>query len=103
MLSKLEKSGVLGTVLDWFASYLCNREYFAKISSCVSSTKFINIGLPLGSILGPILFLVYANDLPNVSSLLQPILLAAGTTVFVSLSIMNFIKFNNGQFLIDSL
>ena len=67
LLSKLEKSGVWGTAVDWFASYLSNREYFVKIDSCVFSTQFISIGLAQGRILDPILFLVYVNDLPNVS------------------------------------
>ena len=72
------------TALDWFFSYLSNRKYFVRKGSCVSSTKFVNIGLPQGSILGPILCLVYVNDLPNVSSLLQPILFADDMTVSVS-------------------
>ena len=79
----------MGTALDWFASYLLYREYFVKIDSCVSSTKLINVGLPQDNTLGPILFLVYVNGLPNVSSLQQPILFADDTTVSVSETVRN--------------
>ena len=88
LLDKLANSGVRGMALDWFASYLADREYCVGIGARSSTSRTINIGLPQGSILGPILFLVYVNELPNVSELLQPILFADDTTV--SLSHQNF-------------
>ena len=67
---KLEKLGVTGTALKWFKSYLKNRSQKVDINGHISSPEFINISVLQGSILGPILFLCYINDLPNATELL---------------------------------
>ena len=70
LLMKLEKLGIKDKALEWFKSYLCNRVQHVDIEGNVSSPKNIDISVLQGSILGPILFLCYINDLPNATELL---------------------------------
>jgi hypothetical protein len=65
LIYKLNKYGIQGTALSWFKSYLTNRSQVVTINNTVSSTKPINIGVPQGTILGPILFLIFVNDISN--------------------------------------
>ena len=67
---KLKKLGIKGKTLNWFAFYLKNRVQYVDIDGSVSSPQNINISVLQGSILGPILFLWYINDLPNATELL---------------------------------
>ena len=70
LLMKLKKLGVSGTALKWFKSYLSGRSQQVDIQGNFSSPKDINISVLQGSILGPILFLCYINDLPNATELM---------------------------------
>ena len=65
LLSKLEFYGINGLPLKWFETYLKNRSYFVEMNYVKSKTAEINIGVPQGSILGPLLFIIYINDLKN--------------------------------------
>ena len=63
LLYKLQAAGVTGDVLNWFKSYLSDRKRRVVLPSTVSEWTFIRAGVPQGSILGPLLFLVYINDI----------------------------------------
>ena len=63
LLQKLHLYGFRGIVNDWFASYLSGRTQFVEIESAKSNIIEINCGVPQGSILGPLLYLIYVNDI----------------------------------------
>ena len=67
---------------DWVRSYLSNREQFVSNDGINSPLKRIKCGVPQGSILGPLLFLVYINDLSKISNLLYIVMFADDTNVF---------------------
>ena len=89
LMKKLYHLGVRGTVYDWFKSYLSNRITYVSINDTDSSTKPIKYGVPQGSNLGPLLFLLYINDMKNSSVLLNFINFADDTTAYVKGSDMN--------------
>ena len=78
-----------GKAYDWFQSYLSNREQFVCINGYNSDSLSITSGVPQGSILGPLLFLLYINDLPNTSKLLSFHLYADDTNIYFSRKNLN--------------
>ena len=65
LLEKLKSFGISGTTHDWFSDYLFNRKQFCVVEKCESEVMNITCGVPKGSILRPLLFLIYFNDIEN--------------------------------------
>ena len=85
LLNKMKKCfGISSIELKWFESYLFNREQQCSINEQLSSKKTITCGVPQGSILGPLLFLLYINDLPECLRSTTPCMYADDTQIFSS-------------------
>ena len=80
-MKKLHHYGVCGIVNDWFRLYLSNRTQTAQVGDKVSDKELTTIGVPQGSVLGPLLFLIYVNDISNSSNKLQFYLFADDTNL----------------------
>ena len=65
LLSKMNLYEIQGIALDWFRSYLTNRTQRCLVNGSLSRICSLECGVPQGTILGPLLFLIYINDLPN--------------------------------------
>ena len=72
LLSKMNLYGIQGIALDWFRSYLTNRTQRCLVNGSLSRICSLKCGVPQGTILGPLLFLIYINDLPNCLTSCQP-------------------------------
>ena len=84
LLQKLYHYGIRGPAYDWFYSYLTDRKQYVTYNGISSNTKNVMCGAPQGSILGPLLFLVYINNLCSVCEYATPILFADDTNLFCS-------------------
>ena len=81
LLNKLKYYGLKGPTLNLFQSYLSNMKQYTEIEDTTSTILLIQVGVPQGSILGPILFIIYVNDLPQYSNKFDFIMYADDTTL----------------------
>ena len=81
LLQKLSHYGIRGVAFNLIKSYLSNRKQFVRWKTSCSSIADINCGVPQGSILGPLLFIIYINDLPNVVANCHSVLYADDTSL----------------------
>ena len=84
LLSKLHHYGIRGKAYDWFTSYLSNRQQFVSVSGKDSKTRRLDFGVPQGSILGPLLFVIYINDMPEISRIAKFILYADDANIILT-------------------
>ena len=94
----MEHFGVRGIPLKWFESYLSNRKQYVSVNGHTSDKLQVTPGVPQGSVLGPLLFLIFVNDLPNVSKFLQFYLFADDTNIYYESSdLLNLLKILNRE------
>ena len=89
LLNKLKYYGVTGAANLLFQNYLSNRQQYVEYNGATSQKLKISTGVPQGSILGPLLFLIYINDLPSVSNVLQMLMYADDTTLYCNFNSIN--------------
>ena len=84
LVAKLSFYGVRGVANAWLENYLMNRKQYVVVDNQASSMQLIKCGVPQGYVLGPVLFLLFINDICNVSNLLKFVLFADDTHIFCS-------------------
>ena len=84
LFMKMHHYGIRGCTLNWFKSYLSNRKQYVSYHNVCSSLKPIICGVPQGSILGPLLFLIYVNDIAFVSQSLFTVMFADDTNAIIT-------------------
>lgn len=83
LIRKLSCMGIRNKVLDWFASYLSNRTQRVIYGNCVSETVHVKHGVPQGTVLGPLLFLLYINDMVGVAHKCKIVMFADDTMLYM--------------------
>ena len=93
LFTKLQHYGIRGVALQWIKSYFCNREQFVQYNETCSTMEKLKCGVPQGSILGPLFFILYINDLPNALELSKSYLFADDTSIYYSNSDIKQLEF----------
>ena len=101
MLSKLYHYCIRDVAQIWFGSYSNNRELYVEYTGTKSELSDITCGIPQGSILGPVIVLLYINDLANVSNVLFSILFADDSNLFISVDDPNDLVYTMNNELIE--
>ena len=94
LLKKLHNYGITGPALKWFSSYLTGRLQYVEIDGISSDVLPLTTGVPQGSILGPLLFLIYMNDIPNATNQFNFILYADDTSLYSTIQIQETASIN---------
>jgi hypothetical protein len=94
LLSKLELYGITGNALSMIRSYLTDRNKKCQLGDLMSTERRVTCGIPQGSILGPLFFLVYINDLPECLNQATPRLFADDTNLTVARESIQEIELN---------
>ena len=84
LLDKLEHYGIRGIANTWFKSYLSNRQQYVSIKGKASSKQSLQYSVPQGSILGPLLFVIYINDMPNITNIAKFVLYADDANIIIT-------------------
>jgi hypothetical protein len=84
LLSKLNHYGIRGVAHDWFKSYLSNRYQYVAVNGAESTKSIVTTGVPQGSVLGSLLFLIFINDFPDCSKYFRFTLFADDSTISCS-------------------
>ena len=84
LIKKLQKIGIKGVLLEWLKNYLSNRKQCTVANNIVSSYRNITYGVPQGSVLGPLLFLIYVNNLSNIIKNSKISMYADDTVIYIT-------------------
>jgi hypothetical protein len=82
-------AGFGGNLIQWFDSYLTNRQQSVTVLGATSTTLPVTSGVPQGSILGPVLFALYVNDLPDAVNFSQVAMFEDDTKLFSTINTKN--------------
>ena len=84
LLEKLKAYGIQSENLKWFRSYLSNRKQYISYDNFKTEMKIVKCGVTQGSIIGPLLFLIFVNDFNNSTKVLEPVSFADNTNLICS-------------------